>query len=170
MDARSAIEDLRRRAAAGETLEALSHAVLAVLGRPAAAVGGVAFDDEARQMAVRLTGRTMIHGGRTAGEERLRGARFLAESLRVLADGGVHMITPDERQAEEEESSPRPSAAPWASRSACCARGMDEAERSVAYGADVTVGAYRASPWTCCMTGRPKRRTTASAGACPQRW
>jgi hypothetical protein len=88
MDARSAIEDMRRRAAAGETLETLSHAVLALLSRPAAAVGGVAFDEEARQMALRLTGRTMIHGGRVAGEERLRGARFLAGSLHVLADGG----------------------------------------------------------------------------------
>ncbi|MGW1563052.1 preprotein translocase subunit SecA [Streptomyces sp. NPDC002144] len=143
MDARSAIEDLRRRAAAGETLEALSHAALAVLGRPAAAVGGVAFDDEARQMALRLTSRTMIHGGRTAGEERLRGARYLAGSLHVLADGGVHMITPDERQAEEEGKLAAAVYSPLGITVSVLHEGMDEAERSAAYSADVTVGTYR---------------------------
>ncbi|MEU1275945.1 hypothetical protein [Streptomyces sp. NPDC005799] len=143
MDARSAIEDLRRRAAAGETLEALSHAVLALLSRPAAAVAGVAFDEEARQMALRLTGRTMIHGGRVAGEERLRGARFLAGSLHVLADGGVHMITPDERQAEEEGKLAAVVYRPLGITVGVLRKGMNEAERSAAYSADVTVGPYR---------------------------
>jgi hypothetical protein len=143
MDARSAIDDLRRRAEAGATLEALSHAALALLGRLAAAVEGVAFDDEVRQMAVRLTGRTMIHGGRAAGEERLRGARFLAGSLHALAHGGVHMITPDERQAEEEGKLAAALYSPLGITVGVLREGMDEAERGAAYSADVTVGAYR---------------------------
>ncbi|MEW1779919.1 hypothetical protein [Streptomyces sp. NPDC086777] len=59
----------------------------------------MSFDEDVRQMAVHVAGGTMVHGGRVAGEERLRGARLLAGCLHTPAHGGVHLVTPDERQA-----------------------------------------------------------------------
>ncbi|MFG2961490.1 hypothetical protein ACGF5O_48230 [Streptomyces sp. NPDC048291] len=143
MDARAALRQLKRRADAGEPLEALSHPALGLLSRSAAPVEGVSFDEDARQMAVRVADGTMIHGGRAAGEERLRGARLLAGCLHVLAHGGVHLITPDERQAREEGELAAAVYGPLGISVAVLCDGMDEDERGTAYAADVTVGAYR---------------------------
>ncbi|MEU9348393.1 hypothetical protein AB0D74_45070 [Streptomyces sp. NPDC048278] len=143
MDARAALRQLKHRADAGEPLEALSHPALGLLRRSAAPMEGVSFDEDARQMAVRVADGTMIHGGRAAGEERLRGARLLAGCLHALAHGGVHLITPDARQAREEGERAAAVYGPLGISVGVLREGMDEDERGTAYAADVTVGAYR---------------------------
>lgn len=170
MDARAANSKLKRRAADGQSLQALSRPALDVLSRSAATVSGVLFDDDVRQMAVRLTDSTMIHGGLVAGEERLRAARLLAGYLHTLAHGGVHMITPDERQAQEEGELARTVYGPLGVSVGVLQEDMAEEERRAAYGADVTVGPIAGSAWTCFMTGRPRQRMTGSAGRCPRPW
>lgn len=142
MDPRVALEALKRRAEEGESPESLSHSALDLVGRSAAETA-VPFDDEIRRMAVRLAGGTMIHGGRVAGEDRLRGARVLAGFLHALAGRGVHLITPDEPQAQEEGERAAAVYGPLGVTVGVLRTDMSRTERRAAYGADVTVGAYR---------------------------
>ncbi|MFJ9248604.1 hypothetical protein [Streptomyces sp. NPDC101776] len=140
MDPRVTVEALKRRAEEGESPESLSHSALDLVARSAAGAS-VPFDDDIRRMAVRLAGGTMIHGGRVAGEDRLRGARLLAGLLHAQAGRGVHLITPDEPQAAEEGERAAALYDPLGVTVGVL-RDMDRAERRAAYGADVTVGAY----------------------------
>ncbi|WP_369188705.1 hypothetical protein [Streptomyces sp. R08] len=137
-----ALDALKRRAGEGESPESLSHSLLDLVGQSAAGTA-VPFDDDIRQMAVRLAGGTMIHGGRIAAEDRLRGARLLAGCLHALAGGGVHLITPDEHQAQEEGELAAAVYDPLGLTVGVLRTDMGRDERRAAHGADVTVGAYR---------------------------
>ncbi|MER7179604.1 hypothetical protein ABT404_08980 [Streptomyces hyaluromycini] len=143
MDARATARELKRQAEGGRPLEALSQPAFALLRRSSATISGVSFDEDVRQMAVRMADGTVIHGGRMAGEEHLRGARFLTGYLHTLSHGGVHLIASDERQALEEGELAAAVYGPLGVRVGVLREGMDAEERSAVYGADVTVGAYR---------------------------
>ncbi len=137
-----ALDALKRRAGEGESPESLSHSLLDLV-RQSAAGTAVPFDDDIRQMAVRLADGTMIHGGRVASEDRLRGARLLAGCLHALTGGGVHLITPDEHQAQEEGELAAAVYDPLGLTVGVLRTDMGRDERRAAHGANVTVGAYR---------------------------
>ncbi|MFE4721167.1 hypothetical protein ACFRLW_33085 [Streptomyces sp. NPDC056728] len=143
VDVHSASNELRLRARGGESPESLSHPALDLARRAGAGARGVAFDEDVRRMAVRVAGGTTIHGGRAAGPERMRGARVLAAYLHALADGGVHLITPDEGQAEEEGAHAEAVCRSLGVSVGVLRTDLGRAERKAAYDADVTVGAYR---------------------------
>ncbi|WP_328911681.1 MULTISPECIES: hypothetical protein [unclassified Streptomyces] len=135
------MDDLRARARHGAALEDLAGPALCLLDRPGTAARNVVFDDDVRVMAARVAGGTVVHGGRAAGPDRMRGTRLLAALLLSLSGEGVHMICPDEEAAEAEAAAARAVYGPLGVVAATVRSGMDAAGRRSAYAADVTFGA-----------------------------
>lgn len=134
------LEALRRRAAAGEPPEALADEAARLLGGSPGAV----VDEDVREMAVRVAGGTVVHGGAAdADDPRTRGTRLLAGLLLALPGEGVHLITATEDVAQAEAAAARQLYGPLDVTVGVLRTDMRPAQRRAAYAADVTIGPYQ---------------------------
>ncbi|MFF7159618.1 hypothetical protein [Streptomyces sp. NPDC008139] len=133
------VNGLKRLAQEGGTAEELSVPALRLLS--AAATESVSFDDDVRVMAVRLAGGAVIHGGRAAGPERMRGARVVAALLLALRGDGVHVIGPDDETAHAEAAVAGPLLEALGVGVGVLRTQSSTEEKQAAYAADITFGA-----------------------------